>query len=756
MQILWRGDEYEFEPLILRGGKDKPSRFSNIDAPIFGADTESVQLADRYEPQCFTFSDPDGNDDLKYIQSNAFALEPFMQHVVGRWGMRLLDKGERHSFLFFHNLEYDWLQLIKNNPKLLEMVRIGVGLSTDYPLFRIGGFRLVLKKNALFVGSAPHFTIRIMMGDDYFDLHVRDTFSFFPSSLARVAKDLKLDVGKMDRQEDLGMIDYRDVPDRDEGKRYFEEYAKLDSRITRLAGERIRSLHRHAGMEKIRASAPGFAISLVYHGMTEEQAIVSGTRDESIMQLIFDTYRGGRTGGIYHGRVENISVLDFHSSYPASMLSLPSFGPDMAYIPLDDLSIENVLSILDETGNVFLRVSGREDDPHYPSLITTHNGKLTPIFGDFENIATTGVELLVGIRSGTLHISHIHECVVLLDMDEEPFLPFATFARHYYERKAMSEKGSTEYASAKLALNSAYGKLIESRNQTMVGAAVHDVTFPYLDTMEKDFGNYYYQKYLDAIDQGITLHDAYDAIMEELCNNFPEDVREQFTRKHFGDFSISGRIYGRNVVPAAASLITATSRARLCAGMKALRALYWDTDSLFVADMDEAEMNQRLQDATKWLPKNVPPLRIGDELGDLECEIKNASGFLAGTKRYYLKAGDKVKAAVHGIPALSRDEYPNVIEYLATGRDFVYESKPKPMKAKESKSVSDIGSFQSKRYRSAFHLDPRLQWDELSNGWAGSIIPFRELPNKGMDKHVQEVAHAFFGNREVAAARAST
>lgn len=731
MIVKWRGDEYDFKPRTIQGGADTETKFSNVDSPIFGSDTESVQLADRYEPQCFTFSSESQGDAIVYLDENAFALRKYLEWIIANYADELLGAGS--AFIYFHNLEYDWLQLIKTDPRLLEMARIGVGLNEDLELFRIGAYKVTLKKDGLFAGSAPHFTIRIAPRKGGFNLFFRDTFSFFPGSLAKVSKDLGLNA-KMDRQEDLGLRDFRSEGD-SEDKQYFEEYAKIDASNTRGIGEAIRELHLSAEMTKIRASAPGYAIARVFHMMGDDRSIMTGSWDEGIMQLIFDSYRGGRTGGIFHGEVENLAVLDFHSSYPSSMCSLPSFSPDMAYIKIDDLRLENVIPILEETGNVFLRVSGEETDPHYPAIITTHNGKLTPIFGRFENIATTGVELMVGIKSGTIKDLVILECVVLLDMEEDPYLPFKEFSVAAYKRKAESEKGSSSYVSSKLELNSAYGKLIESRTQTLIGASDYKTHFPFIEGMEKDFGNYYYKKYIDALQEGRTLDESYEAILDEIIENFPEETRRDMRDKMFGDFSISGRIYGRYVIPAAASLITATSRARLCAAMKCLGALYWDTDSVFVTrdDLSPETLNSELSSTDAWLPKNVRILRIGDELGDLDCEIEGAKGYLAGIKRYHLETPDgKTKSATHGIPALKKEAIGEVIRTLATGNDYKYESKPKPMKAKEAKSVEEIGSFRSKSYRSEFHLDERLAWDRLESGYAGSVKPFLEIAHRDL------------------------
>ncbi len=742
LNINWHDDEYEFRPLTLQGGKDKDNRNTNVYAPIFGADTESVHLGDRYEPQCFTLSDPNGLDHLRYFIPHDFGLKTFLLFIIQNFSELLFRT--RTAFVYFHNLEYDWLQLIKNDPRLLEMARIQVSPSDDVELFRIGSYYITLKKNALFAGSAPHFTIQVKQGKQNFSLFFRDTFSFFPSSLAKVAKDLKMEVEKMERQEDIGKIDYREMPDDNPDKIYFEKYSKMDSRVTQLAGEKIRDLHLLAGMKKIRASSPSYAINLLYHLMPEDVYMISGSQDQSMMQLIFDTYRGGRTGGILHGRVSDISVYDFHSSYPASMCSLPSFNQEMAYIEVEDLRLENVLAILRETGNAFLIVSGYESDMEYPSLITTISGKLTPIYGRFENISTTGVEFYVGCLSGSLSEIVVHRMVVLLDMDESVFLPFRFFANYAYERKNTAEKGSVEYASAKLALNSAYGKLIESRTQTMIGARDYKTSFPFIEGMEKQFGNYYYTKYLEVIENDSTLDEMYDSLLEEVQGNFEPEIYSAMILKMFGDFSISGRIYGRHVNPAAASLITGISRARLVSAMKALAAFYWDTDSIFTRDMTDEEINERLLSTDSWLPDNVQKLRVGEKLGDLGCDCKNANGVLSGIKRYYLEYTEKEKLvqkyATHGIPALPKDLVNPVLFSLGTGESYGYQSKGKPMKAKESKTKEEIGSFVSKTFKSNFHLDERLNWIELDGGgWTGQVKPFIEQGKAKMSEQQMEL-----------------
>lgn len=734
MELDWRGNKYEFFPKSIKGGKDKWTNRSNINGNIYGADTESVQLDDRYECMCFQFSSESQGEDLIYVDEKVNVLPVFLEWFLENYEDELLEK--KHHFLYLHNLAYDWLQLIKNDPVLLEMAKIGVTPDSMTDLYTIRGFKITLKKHGIFTGTSPRIILRFQKGRQAFTLNIHDTFSFFPTSLEGLAKDLKLPLEKMERQEDLGQVDYRKLPKNDERKKYFEKYSRVDGKIARLAGEKIRELHILADMTKIHPSSPKYAISLLYSGMDDDQYIVTGSDNPKIMQLVVDTYKGGRTGGVYHGQVEDMSVLDFHSSYPGSMLSLPSFSQDMVYANLEgeELEFDNVIEILKETGNAFLLVSGTETDIKYPSLLRTLNNKLTPVYGDFERVATTGYEFLVGVQSGGLTNIVIHECVVLFDTEDEPFLPFKEFAIHAYKRKAAAVKGEVEYTSSKLALNASYGKLIESNGQTLIGASIGNDYLPYMSNMEKDFGSFYYTEYISALEKGYDEDKFYEWVTDQVADNFPDEY-ETMELKMFSDFLIGTRTYGRFAVPAAASLITGCSRARLLAAMKALGAVYWDTDSVFIPNLEADSVNDKLLVTSEWLPMDAVPVQVGDELGELDFEMMNGFGYLAGTKRYYLRdelfesnvydeKGKRLgveKRATHGIPALPREQVEDVIRALALGSDYSYDSKPKPLKAKESKRKEDIGSFMSRHFRSQFHLDDRLDWVEVDGGWVGQV-----------------------------------
>ena len=732
VQLEWRGNQYEFEHKTRGKLTEKITNKSTIDAPIWGSDTESVLTGDRYEVQCIQLSGAVFGEHLEWLGHKDSAIQLFCRLVIRAW---TAEDEPAQAICYFHNLEYDWLQLVKDNEKLLAMAKVGVSPDAETVLFSIGNWRVTLDKNCIFSGSAPAIRLKFRLftdqkrkGGKTFVLSLFDTWSYFPGTLESLGKDLGLSEQKEERQADIGLRDYRIEGDCQD-KRDFEHYAKQDALVTRLAGEKIRELHKLHGLTKIRPSAPSYAIAVLYADLPDGVKIQNASYEDRHIQIALDAYRGGRTGGIYHGAVSNLWVLDFHSSYPASMTSLPSFSPEMAYVDIEDLSLDYVMDLLSETGNAFLRVSGRETNADYPSLLTTIGGKLCPVYGEFHNIATTGYEFYAGVKSGGLVDVVIHECIILFDIEENPYLPFKEYAEKGYQEKSSNAKGSMLYIAAKLKLNASYGKLIESRAQKLIGLTENNLMFPYLAGMEKDFSNYYYQEYLSFLDQ--TEKDEIDWYMDIVENTISEfdEPEESWLYQALNDFNIGGYVYGQYAIPAAASLITGCSRARLLCAMKATGAIYWDTDSIFIENGSREQIEKDLAKTADWLPDNAIPIRIGEALGEMDIEMEAGRGWLAGTKRYYLKSDkeDKPKMATHGVPALDKKEARDLIKALATGQDYSYTSRAKPTKAKEARRVDDIGRFQSKDYLPKFRLDTRLNWTATESGWRGTVVNYSDL-----------------------------
>jgi hypothetical protein len=566
MILKWRNAEYTFEPKIYTAHPDKEAT-ADRDAPFFAIDTETMtHNSGRCEPLCFQVSNGvSGEEWLEYLPSRQSSLEPVLESFVSHYRPILMEN--KTVFVWCHNLLFDLGQLAKDRPDLMIILRTGSGIDQPIILYETADHTATLKRGGLFEGTSPFFEIEIKFTKRCkCTLKFRDTYSFFPASLDQLGKTLNLETIKKKRPEEIGRLDYRLLHPSDPRRENFEAYAKRDPLVTVLVAERIRKLHQDAGIQKIRVSAPSFAIAYLLHTTKRDTQFHQGVDDAGIMQLVMDCYSGGRTGGVIHGRVSGVSVYDIHSSYPASMLTLPSFSASTNYVRIDphsdDYSRADLLELMD-TNHCFMRVSGIENNAKHPALIQNIKGVLTPVTGRFYNVATTGVELLTGIKSGSISYYDITEMVVLIESDDSVVRPFHDFALSAYIRKAQAKSGTPEYTSAKLALNASYGKLIESRSAVHIAAKDEGVMVPIDTRYPVKWANFYFSAYvqLQTDEAGADFYDAMKDAFDEIHETIPE---EYLSYVCLGALNLQALEYGRYVIPAAAALITATSRARLC------------------------------------------------------------------------------------------------------------------------------------------------------------------------------------------------
>jgi hypothetical protein len=389
-------------------------------------------------------------------------------------------------------------------------------------------------------------------------------------------------------------------------------------------------------------------------------------------------------------------------------------------------------------------VDGVETDSKYPALLTLQDGKLTPVYGTFSGIATTGAEIFGGVSSGSLTITNVTECVICMDSEANVSSPFAVFATKSYERKKQSEKGSIPYILAKLLLNSCYGKFIQSSKPQLLGSDCDEFICQYPAGDEANYAKLYLDEYAKALAEGEDPLDALEDLRDLIVS---ETIAAglKLEMKPYNRMSTNKQEFAPSAIPAAAALITAFSRARLRALIKCTGAVYWDTDSAFIAGKTEAEIGECFKVGNAWIAPGLVPLEWGNELGQLDLEIDGAKGWLAGTKRYYLYGADdkgkqKLKSATHGIVNIhspySSDKikarYSEVaIRNLATGRDVRYRTKAAPLKAKGTKNA-DVGWFESRRVAPSFKLDERQHWTKADDGthWLGHMKTWEELLNE--------------------------
>lgn len=762
MKLNYRGNDYTFWGRELLPGK--PGSITNI---INAFDTESVRTTKAWECQLISYSHP-GGECHKFVDPNEIPLLILFNIIFSINPRTNAPKKEQPVYyVYAHNLEYDWSQLIKNCPALYELTRTGQVVK---PLtLKLGGYEIKFVRG-VFQGSSPFLSLEINKDGTGATLELRDTAGFYKTSLAKLAKTFNIP-DKL-TSKDLGQIDFRNVPDTDPDKKLFIDYVERDAYITRMVAEEIRKLHLLFNFNKLKVSGPAFAAAGLVSEVPQDQAIITNKGNKVALQLALDAYRGGRTGGVYHGPVKDMWVYDIHSSYPAAMRSLPSFSTMTEVITRDDkdgpIKHAWAMAMLKEYPCTLLRISGEETDPKYPTLVTTlPDGKLCPVYGKFENLATTGPEVLAGIMTGGLTNVTFHQVIIYFDR-KGATSPFKNFVDKAYELKANSEKDSPPYTAAKLLLNSGYGKLIESHkgikarlkeNVTVFICEPTELEKKSKKNIKHEQAQMYYRMYIDALSKGQPPGAVINHYTKSMIN---AGLFKKGEWVPINDLQLNDHEFGFYVTPPAAALVTGIARARLYLGIKYCQALYWDTDSIFTPKHPKEVERILAAIPAGALPAGVIPVTFGPGLGEYGIDLPAANGYLSGVKRYHLThkkynwptndapqpqepVTEKVKMAIHGMPNMPKEKSLLAIKALATGADFSYKEKPSPIGVK-SASLDMAGVFLNEeelsQVESKFFLDMRLKW-EGDGPWSGEVIPYLEImahfEAKEFNKHLLQI-----------------
>ena len=689
MFLNFRNKEYflNTKNIILKSDSDKNN---NIDWLIAGFDTETININDGVEGQCLTFSTPNQKI-FKWLFKNG--IEELL---------KILEMYNQNMHLYAHNLMFDWGILVKHHKDLMSLVR--TGLCAKYVLWN--GW--VMKK-CLFEGTSPFINLENNILN--IKVCIKDTFSFLPKSLDKIGKMFGFE--KMLRQDHLGSIDYR-YTNYDLDCQYFMQYALLDSEITMMAGEWIRDLHVEGELKRIRVSSPSYSVGYMKnHSDGELKHCVD---DERVMQLILNTYKGGRIGGNFVGYVNNVTVLDFVSSYPCSMTSLPSFD-NVEFYSVKNISIEEGIEFL-KNYHCFCVVDGFENDCLYPSLLEQKE-LLTPVFGSFKEVYSTGVEIYVGVMSGSLKISKIREMIII--KDDSNIKPFKDFILDNFSKKENAEKGSVEYLGAKLRMNSLYGKMIQTFDSFSLDRFIDDYIINYDVNHKKEFLESWYELYLDCLKEDRCFENEYNKLYQMI-----EKGGGKLEYKKLGDIKLGDMSFGDFCNIPAASIVTGISRARLLACMKVLKPIYYDTDSFFIRNWNK---KIDLDLVNSWLPNYVEPVRIGNKLGDIDVELIGGEGYIAGIKKYWLKSENTIKRAYHGLPKLESNIVKRIIKNYSQMRKFEYYTKESPLKAKGCKDNMKVGKFVKRKICIDPKLDNRMIWEKRKDGYYGKYEKSNILEN---------------------------
>ncbi|HID28377.1 MAG TPA: hypothetical protein EYP19_00045 [Desulfobacterales bacterium] len=689
--LNYRGTEYLLPGLPLTCLHER-----EFTGQIFAADTESANVDGRAIPLCLTLAWRSEGNALRseYVQAYPAGHPPLLISLFD-WcfatypAVRDARKSKwSELYGFFHNLAFDWAILIKGGPEVLYFVSRLSALPGQQLQFQIGDYDVTITGLAIFSNVA--FVDMSIWRRHVGGLHLklRDTASYFRAPLEKLAEEEGLP--KLEKPRGIGTLEV--LKDS-----HFREYARRDAEATLLVAERILRMVRHAKLGMVPYSAANYAQKLMRRHIDPEQIyvtvpLVAGAGKEGScdgIQMALNCYLGGRFGYNRTGRFDRVWIYDINSSYPAALSVLPMFEPAgaSAIIKFDKCGHkwrDKLVEQLIENPCCFACVDGRADDRLWPILVgKSRQERICGVYGEFSGLYTTGAELLLALQNG-VEICWIHW-----------LLPFAgdykfwsSLIRHYYNLKQSYPKDSTEYRTAKVVLNSLYGKLIQRNDACFVNAKDILVRIPRRAGRERlaEIGLEYYKLWIELLSANMDPN---------ICRQRFREKSRELVPRNYQIVSLSmvpivqAAFAGYACIPLAAA-VTGIARARLAFLMRQAEAFYWDTDGVF-SFVGPEELGRRLIDNQPEWPRGLGPLVLGKGLGEVSVEGPFNDVRVAGIKRYV--AGDRL--AYHGMPNISREQVKSAIDALLDQRRYEYKGRERPIGFRESKDEAEVGFFQS-------------------------------------------------------------
>ncbi len=330
-----------------------------------------------------------------------------------------------NSIFYFHNLEFD----------------LPILFFPFLDSFKESSFSLEAKEVSVKIlyGKVCYAEINLF-GKHY---EIVDTFAYFKSSLAMLAKTFKLS-RKLEKPDGLGERRYNGKE-----RAYFEKYAMEDARITYELGILIQQFHLSYNVHR-SISGPNLAAGMFKKYIPRGKVITPNPRELEDAAVL--SYHGGKnTMAVSPGIYKNVALYDINSAYPFAMSRLPNFlNCRYEWIKKFNYRAEGIFC-----------VSG-VSIPHVYNPLRDHNFK--DVVGPFEKIWITSYELKTLIEHKFLSEYQVHEGFIVKETKEK-VNPLKEYALYFYDKKQNSKGVEREFF--KLMLNSLYGKFIQTtKNET--------------------------------------------------------------------------------------------------------------------------------------------------------------------------------------------------------------------------------------------------------------------------------------------------
>ena len=367
----------------------------------------------------------------------------------------VMDKALRHLakhcrggeyVVYGHNLKFDLLSLFYTVHEKLIMKR--------------GEFEFTHRDwNVFGVYGQPTFCI---MDNQRTKTRVTfvDTFSWFSTTLAKVAKLICPELPKLAHPKNLGTKQFT-IKDT-----HFVKYAMRDAEVAFYAGLQIDLMHQEFELRQAVTVADMASKIFKQHYILDAAPIWNTGPD--FAEGLMLSYHGGKNNVVpgaapaWHSPVD---AWDLSSAYPHAMTELPAFS--QAKLFRHAVMFSKYARTFPVHG-VYC-VTGAAAPCSWPVVF---DDDFKPIRGPFENVWMTGYELNEARRIGEIKLSRVWGHFYDTDSDPVTDTAFARYVRDFYKLKQNATDPIYRFMY-KVLLNALYGKFIQSREcETSSGAIV--------------------------------------------------------------------------------------------------------------------------------------------------------------------------------------------------------------------------------------------------------------------------------------------
>jgi len=267
---------------------------------VIGFDTEAI----GGQPVMLQLSEAGGVEaaEIVTLPDQPYAcLNALMRWVTDHCTSR----AEEHLVVGF-NLMYEWTQLFGDLPP-------EVTASTEFMVDWFGDDGAVWR---LDVWNHKRHAMTLLNRTSHVRVRVLDAAAFYPGSLDSVAKMVGVE-----RKDPIDKTYLASLTRADLSDPVFRHYAAQDAVVTRLIGERIVAMHEEYDVATCM-TAPQFASRVFRRHFLGEELALPGPELE---QAGLFSYHGGKNG-FYLRRPERLQAwnLDIVSAYPEAMRALPA------------------------------------------------------------------------------------------------------------------------------------------------------------------------------------------------------------------------------------------------------------------------------------------------------------------------------------------------------------------------------------------------------------------------------------------------